>query len=73
MLLMLRGGVMARALPEMLLTMQAAKISCTLRDTRGLEAAAACGQLQNISLPRLEQEEPANAAAEKQAPELVLA
>ena len=23
-------------------------ISCTLRDTRGMETAAACGQLQNI-------------------------
>ena len=52
--------------------MQAAKVSCTLRDTRGLEAAAACGQLSNISLP-VAQEEEAGAGAESRAAELVLA
>ena len=52
--------------------MQAAKVSCTLRDTRGLEAAAACGQLSNISLPvAQEQEDEEN--AEPRAAELVLA
>ena len=52
--------------------MQAAKVSCTLRDTRGLEAAAACGQLANISLPVAQDEEEEEEAGSRAA-ELVLA